>query len=387
MQALRPLEVHFAGVQMAEAEQAAARRSVDKWIGNFVAHGQAHQQLGARLARHPPTGASNQLLSANPRRSVDDGFHDRWLAQAGGAAAAVPLSTGDRNRLRLPIRVSCFHVSMYVDLRHHDSFANRKEELASIGVDDYWHSFASRQRQARPAAAYAPLHRHSSGGSGLFFRRMRAPAVLPSVPLPAGGGGRAGSGLAECCSGFVEFETVPQSGIPAMAWTAGPGLADDPRSELPRLVRAGPQDPWFQSCRPAVRSSRAGRSTTFRRSIPTYYGFSAINPAQAGTGLKIKTVEALAFRRCVVTTPAGAEGVEDLVGKGIIVGATPAAFSAAVTDLLRDPARAAALGELGHREIGKLNGLNRAGLQAVLSIPSQGGTAAVFDATAAHDAE
>ncbi len=43
-------EVHFAGVQMGEAEQAATRRSVDKWVGNFVAAppGGATRQLGDR---------------------------------------------------------------------------------------------------------------------------------------------------------------------------------------------------------------------------------------------------------------------------------------------------------------------------------------------------
>lgn len=44
-----------------------------------------------------------------------------------------------------------------------------------------------------------------------------------------------------------------------------------------------------------------------------------INPVQIGSGLKIKNLEALAHGRPVVTTALGAEGMEDAVGRGLLI--------------------------------------------------------------------
>ncbi len=47
-------------------------------------------------------------------------------------------------------------------------------------------------------------------------------------------------------------------------------------------------------------------------------GDICINPMQAGTGLKIKTLEALARGKVVVSASAGASGLDDLAGHGLI---------------------------------------------------------------------
>ena len=44
-----------------------------------------------------------------------------------------------------------------------------------------------------------------------------------------------------------------------------------------------------------------------------------INPCLSGTGLKIKTVEALSFGKVVVTTEKGGEGLEDACGHGLFI--------------------------------------------------------------------
>ncbi|MCC6301290.1 MAG: glycosyltransferase [Gammaproteobacteria bacterium] len=61
-----------------------------------------------------------------------------------------------------------------------------------------------------------------------------------------------------------------------------------------------------------------------------------VNPILFGTGLKIKTVEALGFGRPLVTTPAGAEGLEGMAGKAFVMAGTESAFSSAVVTLLSD---------------------------------------------------
>ncbi|MCW5889736.1 MAG: glycosyltransferase family 4 protein [bacterium] len=59
-------------------------------------------------------------------------------------------------------------------------------------------------------------------------------------------------------------------------------------------------------------------------------------PVPSGTGLKVKLVEALCHGRPVVTTPAGAAGVDAGEGTGVAVAADAEAFVAATRRLLED---------------------------------------------------
>ncbi len=63
-----------------------------------------------------------------------------------------------------------------------------------------------------------------------------------------------------------------------------------------------------------------------------------VNPAWIGTGLKIKTVEALAAGKPLVTTPKGVEGMPAEVEKACVVAPAEKDFSAGVVRLLTDPA-------------------------------------------------
>jgi len=63
----------------------------------------------------------------------------------------------------------------------------------------------------------------------------------------------------------------------------------------------------------------------------------AVNPATWGTGLKIKTLEPLAYGRPVVTTPAGIQGLEEAENRGILVGRTPGEFIEHIERLLTRP--------------------------------------------------
>ena len=73
----------------------------------------------------------------------------------------------------------------------------------------------------------------------------------------------------------------------------------------------------------------------------------ALAPLLAGGGSRLKILEALATGRPVVSTSIGAEGLEDLIGRGVVVADDPAVMAAAVAELLRDPDRSAALGRKG----------------------------------------
>jgi glycosyltransferase involved in cell wall biosynthesis len=58
-----------------------------------------------------------------------------------------------------------------------------------------------------------------------------------------------------------------------------------------------------------------------------------INPLLYGSGLKIKTVEALGYSRPLVTTPAGAQGLRRESGRSFLVADTPHAFADALLEL------------------------------------------------------
>lgn len=77
----------------------------------------------------------------------------------------------------------------------------------------------------------------------------------------------------------------------------------------------------------------------------------ALAPLRAGSGTRLKILEALAHSRPVVATSIGAEGLDDLVGSGVVLADTPDAFAAEVVSLLEDPARAHGLGEAGRKAV------------------------------------
>jgi glycosyltransferase involved in cell wall biosynthesis len=68
-----------------------------------------------------------------------------------------------------------------------------------------------------------------------------------------------------------------------------------------------------------------------------------VNPVQLGTGLKIKTVEALARGRALVTTSCGADGLAAGVQQAFLVEDEMDRFGEAVQRLLRDPSFRATL--------------------------------------------
>jgi len=70
-----------------------------------------------------------------------------------------------------------------------------------------------------------------------------------------------------------------------------------------------------------------------------------INPQQFGTGLSIKSIDALRHGRPLVTTASGARGLEEGAGTGFLQAGSAEEFGNLLVELLRNPERRAALGE------------------------------------------
>jgi glycosyltransferase involved in cell wall biosynthesis len=84
-------------------------------------------------------------------------------------------------------------------------------------------------------------------------------------------------------------------------------------------------------------------------SVDPYVATAAVsvNPMRSGSGVNIKAVAAMAAGTPVISTRTGSRGLGWQPGTHLLVADEPAAFTAAVCDLLADPARADALGRAG----------------------------------------
>jgi glycosyltransferase involved in cell wall biosynthesis len=74
----------------------------------------------------------------------------------------------------------------------------------------------------------------------------------------------------------------------------------------------------------------------------------AVAPLRSGGGTRLKLLEALGGGRPVVATSIGVDGLEDLVGRGVVVADDSAGIAAALVELLKHPDRAADMGQAGH---------------------------------------
>jgi glycosyltransferase involved in cell wall biosynthesis len=73
--------------------------------------------------------------------------------------------------------------------------------------------------------------------------------------------------------------------------------------------------------------------------LTTAYASAAVvvNPMQFGTGLKVKSIEAMSYSKPLVTTPTGAEGIEEGSGKAFMLAANDKEFADCIVQILSHP--------------------------------------------------
>jgi glycosyltransferase involved in cell wall biosynthesis len=76
---------------------------------------------------------------------------------------------------------------------------------------------------------------------------------------------------------------------------------------------------------------------------------AVVVPLRLGGGTRLKIVEAMAMGKAIVSTTLGAEGIEAVRGRDLLVEDEPAAFAEAVHSLIADPRLAARIGQSGRR--------------------------------------
>jgi glycosyltransferase involved in cell wall biosynthesis len=224
-------------------------------------------------------------------------------------------------------------------------------------------SLASSYARARRPPWSAPFHLEASALRQLERRALRAFDTVAVVSerertrLPSTVGS-----VVVCPNGIDPPDPLPLASSPTVSFVATMGWAPNndaalwlgrdiwPRvqASLPdaRLLLVG-RDPT-----PAVRalaSARIDVSGTVADVRP-YLAQTrvAVAPLRSGGGTRLKLLEALGVGRPVVTTSIGVDGLEDLVGRGVVVADDATAIAEALVKLLKDPEGAADMGRAGH---------------------------------------
>jgi glycosyltransferase involved in cell wall biosynthesis len=165
-----------------------------------------------------------------------------------------------------------------------------------------------------------------------------------------------------CPNGQDPPSRLPPAAEPVVAFVATLGWAPNADAALwlgreiwPRVVRQVPQARLLLVGRdptPDVRAlSGSGVEVTGTVADVSPYLAQArvmVAPLLAGGGSRLKIMEALGAGRPVVATTIGCDGLEDLVGRGVVLADTTDAMVEEITRLLADADEAVRLGTLGH---------------------------------------
>ena len=91
--------------------------------------------------------------------------------------------------------------------------------------------------------------------------------------------------------------------------------------------------------------------------LPRIYASAqvVVNPMRFGTGLKIKSIEALGHARPLITTTCGSEGLDPSRLDVLRIADEPELFAQAVIELLKEPKSAIEMGERGYRYAERFN--------------------------------
>ncbi len=291
----------------------------------------------SRLTRNRPplldrfSGFERQIAAIVSSRSYDVAVLDHfWTAPY----AALLRERSKRLVLDLHNVDSAWHYSMADSERGLSAFAFRRFAQASLDFERHW--FPQFDDMLTTSAGDAALVR----GIAPAARVSVYPNALPYVPPPA----RA-ERLEIVFSGNLEYPPniqavrffhdkvwpALQSRWPELRWkilSKNPGPVQSLAARDPRIELTG----FVDDAVSVLAQSQV-----------------AIVPVLAGSGTRIKILEAWAARTPVVSTPLGAEGLECRNGEHLVLARDSESFASAVSELLALPDDRARIGAAGRR--------------------------------------
>jgi len=224
-------------------------------------------------------------------------------------------------------------------------------------------ALAASYAQARRPPWSAPFHVEAAALRALERRTLSAFDTVVVVSgrerdrLPPGAGA-----VVVCPNGIDTPVILPPAHSPTVAFVATMGWAPNTDAALwlgrqiwPRVLLRVPGARLLLVGRDPTPAVRALASETIEVSgtvadVRPYLAKTsvAVAPLRSGGGTRLKLLEALGAGRPVVATSIGVDGLEDLVGRGVVVADEATAIADALADLLKDPQAAADMGRAGH---------------------------------------
>ncbi len=320
-------EIHFAGVNMTPEEKAGTLPCVDRWAWDFSFAGK--NTISERLQRRwNKLMGSDKHLRQGTDSSVDRWMLHRWMDEAKKLQSREKYDVVLVEYVFHSAFLECFPGCLRI-LDTHDVFSNRNQRLAEVGITDQWFSTheADEAHALKRADRILAIQNKEAG----FFRTL------------------AGEQAAVFTVGHIsdtQTLTLPGSGAPRIGYLS----SDNPlnfksiswflNEVWPQVHARTPSAELHVAggiCR-LLSPFEGGKLHGPVSSIRSFYDSVdfTINPMQAGTGLKIKTIESMAYGRATIGTSVACEGIEDYVGRGLEMTDTSAAFTAACHKYIDD---------------------------------------------------
>jgi glycosyltransferase involved in cell wall biosynthesis len=140
---------------------------------------------------------------------------------------------------------------------------------------------------------------------------------------------------------FGLLSTVPNvDGVTHFVQDIWPRIAEAHREARCKIIGGRPPPSLLALAGPRV------ELTGFVSDLRPHLAAAAaiVVPLRLGGGTRLKIVEAMAMGKAIVSTTLGAEGIEAVPGRNILIADEPAAFADAVNGLLAEPGLAARIG-------------------------------------------
>ena len=209
----------------------------------------------------------------------------------------------------------------------HDVFSRRFEEMTARGIEPEW--FATTPEMERKGLARADRVVAIQDRDADFFRNLGLPRVETIghfiAPRPTQDRPLRNGILFIASDNSINLKAW-ESFTDEVLWRIEERLPGTSIRVAGRICRRIPESPRYERIGVVEDLDALYASATL-----------AVNPATWGTGLKIKTLEPLAFGRPVVTTPVGIQGLEAAEDRGVLVGRTPEEFLDHIERLLTRP--------------------------------------------------
>jgi glycosyltransferase involved in cell wall biosynthesis len=219
-----------------------------------------------------------------------------------------------------------FDSSVHKVIDTHDVFSNRNEILVSNRIKPDW--FSTTPNLEKKGLSRADIVIAIKDSEAEYFRSLGLPNVITIghfSPVTTGTIGNKPNVLL-----FIASD----NSINIMSWEYFiETMLELIKKRIPKVsVRVA-----GRICR-CIPDSPDYEKVGVVHSLSYLYGSAkiAINPVTFGTGLKIKSIEPLAFGCPVVTTRVGIEGIEDAKDRGVLVGNTPEEFVDQIEVLIED---------------------------------------------------